>query len=161
MICPFDWCIFWSDLSLALFSILIAWTVSVLVQMSRQSKRYGKAEGKYIAYPYIKDTNVLNYNSPTADVTIDYVSENRLTIRLTERDPIQTWEGNILMESPLFGSIAWHYISLAEIEDKRERHRFGMKKVIVRENTKTNMMYVYLIGEDGYGKEILERPLSK
>lgn len=78
-----------------------------------------------------------------------------------ELGPKHVWKGEILMELETMGSVAWRYTKLSG-KDVENRHRFGLKRCIIREEKEDNKMYIYLIGEKdkGYGNEVLIRNLN-
>lgn len=57
------------------------------------------------------------------------------------------------METETYGTISWRYNILHGKPVNLLTHRFGFKRLmfLVRDNKKI----VYLVGEEGYGKEIL------
>jgi hypothetical protein len=120
-------------------------------------ERFGKAEGQYEGHEFDKEIE-----APKPDVvsraTIEYMRDNILSIKLTElrfrnhKGENYEWSGQITRELEQFGSIAWTYTNLDN------KHRFGFKRCIVREDP--GMVWVYLVGEDGFEKEILVRSKS-
>lgn len=156
--CAFDICALWNGLLLGVISSTIATTITLCVTNRKRRrdlrKRFGRAEGEYEGHEFDKENE-----APKPDVvskaTIEYIRDNVLSIKLKElrnknqNDENYEWSGQISMELEHFGSIAWMYTNLDS------EHRFGFKRCIVREDSSN--VWVYLIGEDGFEKEILVR----
>ncbi len=137
-------------------------------------KKYGKAAGHYFGFGLEKDLDEHGVqkrdddgkllfkttleDKPCSEATIRYVPDtNFLDIHLKELSTKYEWQGQIFMELESKGSIAWRYIGFPKTKEGKEQHIFGLKRCIVRDDAGDNKIYVYLIGEKGYGKEILVR----
>lgn len=128
-------------------------------------KKFGKLDGVYKGYRFEKAgvekdefgrqkyKNILE-DKPHSEATIKYLNENVLEIYHFEFETKHEWEGQIKMDLETSGSIVWRYNKISN-QDSKEKHIFGLKRCIVREDLKEGKMYLYLIGEERYGKEIL------
>jgi hypothetical protein len=107
-----------------------------------------------------KDTDVLDKTKQTSEAKIEQIGDNILSIKVKdfthrkENREYLTWVGEMIMEMELktsqekFGTISWRYTNL-----DGNKERFGFKRCIVTE--KDHQVKIYLIGEDGFGKEVL------
>jgi len=122
-------------------------------------RRFEGIAGDYVAYRFRDRSDYLDYDNPIGRVHLSYERENILLLRYEEINEPNIWEAVIWMETPSFGSMAWRYVKLAE-RQAAPAHRYGFKRCVFLEAPdKNNMLrpYFYLQGEDGYGREALEK----
>ena len=150
-------------------SAIVSYVTYLIINLKSKKElksSFGKAEGTYKGYGFLwHDQNdhskgykwILN-KKPQSKAAIIYLDSNRLEITL-EHNSLK-WKGEIFMHSETSGSVAWRYLNLTP-ENGEEQHQFGLKTVVLREDTEQQKMYVYLIGEkdEGYNKEVLIRDL--
>ena len=106
--------------------------------------------GHYEGYGF-KDENanpLIQQDNPQSTATVRYMKRNILSIKVTHGDRV--WTGNIMMETPHFGTVVWRYKDLSPPE-----HSFGFKRVLVCEDE--NSVYLYLLGEEPFGGEVFIR----
>ena len=167
MECIFDKCELVNGLLIGTIASLIAsgiaFTISVLKNKRKLRKKYGKAEGSYLGYGYSNDKKgIMLEDTPHSEAKITYLQDNHLRIELTEtpNEGKYLWSGNIIMELENYGSITWNYEIYEGIKQGNKRHKFGFKRLIIKEDDK--YVYIYLTEEnlvDGekFPKEVLVR----
>ncbi len=109
---------------------------------------------KYFGYSYTpQGLSTISTDKPISEVSITYVEDNKLKLILKELNSPRQWSGIVAMESESYGTVSWRYDILDDKPVDLHTHLFGFKRLmfIKRENKKI----VYLVGEEGYGKEIL------
>ncbi len=165
MNCLFDQCELINGLFLGIFASLIASLIVIFFINSKnkktKKKKFGKAIGKYKGYGYsISNPDLILKDKPQSEATITYIKENILEIELTEfpYKGMYKWKGIITMELEYYGSLAWNYELYEGKELKNNKHKFGFKRLIIREDE--NYVYIYLadenlVGGEVYSKEIL------
>jgi len=168
MNCIFDQCALINGLLLGLSTSAIVSIITYVIVNRKNKKvlkkKYGTPEGEYLGYGFerkypdkpdspLKKTLT---NEPISTATIKYIKDNILSISLKHDEKV--WTGEIIMESETSGSVAWRYINLP-LDNGKEQHWFGLKKVVVRNVEDEKNSYIYLIGDtlEGFGKEILIR----
>jgi len=122
-------------------------------------RRFEGIEGDYVAYRYLDRTDYLDYDNPIGRAHLSYERENILLLRYEEINEPNIWEAVIWMETPFFGSMAWRYVKLAE-EQPATAHRYGFKRCVISEAPDKDgrlRSYFYLVGENEYGREALEK----
>lgn len=160
--CVFNICELWNGLLLGFVSSAVA-SVLVLLIVRHNGKRelkrrFSKAEGDYTGYRYDQDSLIPETN-PASRATIKYKHENLLSMSLTELEGRNAkgenliWTGEMRLDFETSGTVVWRYLNL---DDKLQ---FGFKRCLMREED--GKFYVYLAGEDPYGKEILVKEPSK
>lgn len=167
-LCIFDLCTFGNILIGFLLGVVASYLATKVHQMviaRTLAKQYGKLTGKYTGYEFHKDsagteTSTLNTKSPSSDAEIEYLRANVLSIIVTERNQTNekghtfVWEGEITMEHEAskhqYGTVVFRYTVFND-----GQHKFGFKRCIV--SKEDDKMMVFLIGEDGYRKELLIR----
>lgn len=134
-------------------------SIIVILYTRRQDKtqiqqKYSGPVGDYLGYGLTSQGSDTIINGSTiSDASIVYLSDNKLQLTLNEIGPAHQWSGIVAMETETYGTISWRYNILHGKPVNLLTHRFGFKRLmfLVRDNKKI----VYLVGEEGYGKEIL------
>jgi hypothetical protein len=163
--CVFDWCALWNGIFLGIVASVLS-SVFVLGFISwKRRMKFGNIQGRYKGYVFGEDeqgnkTDVLDKTNPTSEAKIEQIGDNILSIEVKELGPKNSkgenyiWSGEMTMEletsQEKFGTIVWRYTNLDE-----GKERFGFKRCIVTEEG--HKVKIYLIGEDGFGKEVLLR----
>jgi hypothetical protein len=130
-------------------------------------RKYSPIVGEYTAYPFIKDalqqeTDRIDYDHPCGDCLITYEKEDILFLHYEERNEDNIWEAIVWMGNPNFGSMVWRYVKLRG-RDQPIEHRFGFKRCVFSESQNQKgekRWFFYLKGEDGFGREALEKKAS-
>ena len=138
--------------SLIASQLFLNWTRRREIETA--SRKFSGPEGTYTGYGYVQAGTQLAIDKPISEATIQYIGENALTIELAELPSKGSrWVGRISMENEQYGVVSWNYVSLHGRPVDPKEHRFGFKRLMYlqREGGKV----VYLVGEEGYGKEIL------
>jgi hypothetical protein len=161
--------IHWGDIVLGhlfigfVIGFLAAWSFERWAENKRWKKLKAEAgiEGTFTAYLFRKDfCDIVDYSQKSADDEISYVKEN--IFKLVHRETNgNIWEGYIYMGTPKDGRIAWKYVKL-DGELPASKHRVGFKRCLVSDGPGKDgkpCRHFYLLGEDDYGNEILERTL--
>lgn len=118
-------------------------------------RRFASVVGEYTAYPFPKGSEQIDFADPIGDCQIIHEKDNVLRLRYTERKHDHAWEAVVWMDTPYAGSMAWRYVRLFGKEPPAE-HRFGFKRCQVLSKPGPDhkpQTYIYLIGEDTFGKE--------
>ena len=127
------------------------------VAAAANEEKYAGLVGVYVAFAL--DEEKINFDDPRGECRIEYAGGNILTLHYKEIKNDHVWEAEIWMASPFTGSMVWRYIRLFGTEPT-PIHRFGFKRCATFEKLGRNgemRKYFYLIGEDGFGKEALEK----
>ena len=165
--CVFDWCTLWNGLGLGMVASLLASALTYFIIRRREKGTYGTAEGKYKGYTYeevervldgkveVEQLRGLNLSTPISFARITYRRLNVLdiTVRKAKKqttDEDSVWSGTITMQSAESGIVVWRYVT-----PPRDEHHFGFKRCLVRDAG--DQVWVYLLGENGYGKEVFCR----
>lgn len=132
-------------------------------QKNKSQKKFGKAHGEYKGFGYIAPTKTLCIKpEPQTQAKVTYLKENLLKIEVTEfpNKKEYRWTGIISMELENYGTISWKYeLYNGEILDEN-KHKFGLKKIIINEDDKNIYLYVAeinLINSEEFGREIFKR----
>ena len=146
------------SLAIGILSSIIAASI-VLVYTRRSDKekikrKYSGPVGEYSGYSYTGPEAInIQLDNPVSHATIQYLSENKLLITVKELNNNNQWSGIVAMETENYGSLSWRYEVLNNKPVDIKTHSFGFKRLMCL--TIDNKKIVYLIGEEGYGKEIL------
>jgi hypothetical protein len=122
-------------------------------------RRFAHIPGDYVAFLLPDSPDIIDYANPVGNVSITYERDNILLLRYAEIKDDNVWEAVVWMETPSFGSLAWRYVRLQGREPVSE-HRCGFKRCVVSERIGRNgesRLYFYLVGENPFGKEVLEK----
>jgi hypothetical protein len=160
MDCCFDWCTFYSDLSLGFISSVFAsiFTAVIIFWYRRRQDRkmFSKAAGKFLGYTPIEQNPRKLSEGPKSKAQIFYEGKNRLRIQLTHDDGKRTWEGVITMENEHYGSLSWQYINMPP-----GQYEFGFKRCIISSDGDAVMLIQEAQSKQDdevrYGREILIR----
>ncbi len=123
--------------------------------------KFNNLSNKYDIYWIDKEGDEIDFNKPMGEAEIKYLRKNKLEIthkqtmhdNYTEKIDHQ-WKGTISMETSEYGTIAFYFTILWGKPLEKNKHRMGFKRVVYN-NVNKDMKIVYLIGEDGSGKEVL------
>jgi hypothetical protein len=132
-------------------------------QKNKSKKKYGKAEGDFKGYGYLTQNDTLNIQTePQTQAKVTYLKENLLKIKVTEYPNKSTycWTGIISMELENYGIITWKYELFDGKVLDENKHKFGLKKIIINEDDKNIYLYVAemnLINGEEFGREIFKR----
>ena len=117
-------------------------------------RKFSGPAGSYTGYGHVQTGIRIALDKPISEATLRYLGENSLSIELAELPSGGSrWVGQISMQSEQNGEITWHYVSLHGTPVDPNQHLFGFKRLMYLERSLGKV--VYLIGEEGYGKEIL------
>ena len=138
-------------------SVLASVIVIVYTQYKDKEKikeKYSGPVGTYIGYGHTQQGGtIVNMDTALSEVTITYISENKLQLTLKEINNPHQWSGIVAMETESYGTLSWRYDILHGKPVDMKTHQFGFKRLMYL--TRENKKIVYLVGEEGYGKEIL------
>lgn len=139
-----------SAILLGILSSIVATLITNFCLAYRTRKRYDAAIGEYIGYGFEDDNAnpLVQKQTPLSKATVTHLKENILRIEVEHGD--RKWNGDVAMEHETSGTMVWQYIDLPENE-----HSFGYKRMLVREAT--DGVYLYLLGELPFGKEVFIR----
>jgi hypothetical protein len=148
-----------------LFNLCIGVTGSVLASgiviaysqykdKEKIKQKFSGPVGTYVGYGHTQQGGtIVNMDIPLSEVTIKYIAENKLHLTLKEIKHPHQWAGIVAMETESYGTLAWRYDILHGKPADMKTHQFGFKRLMYL--TRENKKIIYLIGEEGYGKEIL------
>lgn len=129
----------------------------------KSKKKYGKAEGEYKGYGYSNPNDTLNIKTePQTIAKVTYLKENLLNIDVTEY-PVKNdyhWSGIISMELENYGTITWKYSVFDGNALDENKHKFGVKKIILNEDDENVYLYLAemnLVNGEEFGREIFKR----
>lgn len=142
------------DVIIAAFLTIINYQLGIRTEQRRMRGKFSLAAGIYTGHKTAENATI--DPEVISNSVITYRKDNHLSIRLTHKagDMNLTWEGDIAMEMETFGVIVWRYVDFPK-RDGKDVLWFGFKRIMVREFEKE--VHVYLIGEQGFGNEILVR----
>ena len=160
-----DWVEFWNVIFFGMLASILGSIFVVIFTSWEQRMMFSYIQGSYKGYVFKKDedgeeTDLLDKEKQTSEAKIEQTGDNILSIEVRDlghpknNGEYLTWVGEMIMEMELktsdekFGTIVWRYKNLDE-----SKERFGFKRCIVTE--KDHLIKIYLIGEDGFGKEVL------
>lgn len=155
-ICGYD--LYTDPIFSALVAASIIYLIECFLRKSRNRNKFIKLEGKYDGYGY-KEYDLIK-DKPQSRAKIKYYKDNLLKISVSYGNKYSRskWVGIITMELDNYGSIIWYY-KIKEGQKFEDRHSFGGKKLVVREEKKK--LYLYLTEIDtlnlGINKEIFVR----
>jgi len=165
MKCLLNECDLINSIFLGVLSSLIASGITFAIisikNKKKLRKKFGKSEGTYLGYGYSDESpDLVIKDKAQSKATIKYLKDNQLGIVLTNNSETYQWSGTILLEFENYGSLAWKYDIYDGANIGKNIHKFGLKRVIMKEDY--NNYYVYLMDEniglgERYGKEILVR----
>ena len=141
-----------SAILLSIVSSIVATVITNFYLAHRTRKRYDAAIGEYIGYGFEDDNAnpLVQKQTPLSKATVTYLKENILRIEVEHGD--RKWNVDVAMEHETFGTMVWRYTDLPE---DKHKHSFGYKRMLVREET--DRVYLYLLGEWPFGKEVFIR----
>lgn len=167
MNCLFDKCELINGIVLGLISSFLASWFTYLFLKCRQKQidknKFISLAGLYHGQTLADPTKPIDINNPTSQASIEHISNNHLTIELTDY-PVSghnEWIGEITMESEVVGTVIWHYQRHENSDLSSNKHLFGLKKLIKRKIG--DEIFLYLIDEyfpDSKGnllKEVLKK----
>ncbi len=121
-------------------------------------------KGEFAAYLFgPTDGDTVDYSKRTGTAEVSYLRENIFKIIHTDPTAKNIWEGTIYMGTPRDGRVIWKYETL-DGKKPTAKHRVGFKRCLVSDGIGHNgetCRHIYLLGEEGYGKEVLERPKAR
>jgi len=136
-------------------SLIASWIVisaTARRERERATEKYAGPVGSYTGHAYTEQGTKITIDKPISKASIFYIGENVLRIELHEPNG-STWVGRIAMQSEQYGEVTWHYDKLHGKPVDDNEHRFGFKRLMYLQRPAGKV--VYLVGEEGYGKEIL------
>jgi hypothetical protein len=117
-------------------------------------KQYSGPVGTYTGYGHTQQgSTYINSDAPLSEVFIEYIAENKLKMTVKEIAAPHQWSGIVAMETEAYGTVSWRYDILHGKPTDMKTHQFGFKRLMYL--TRENKKIVYLVGEKGYGEEIL------
>ena len=162
-ICNDIGCLYFDPLVSALLAGLIVYGIEFFSRKFSAKRKFGKIAGEYLGFGYITKSDSLNLNSvPQTQASIKYLRDNLLEISVKEypNDNSYEWKGVISLELENYGSLTWNYITFGKEKLGDDKHKFGIKKILINEDDK--FIYLYLAESDinyanEYGREIFKR----
>lgn len=153
------------DLAIGATGSIIA-SIIVILLTNRTNKekirlKFSGPVGEYYGYAQTSEgSDTILIDKLISEVSITYESENKLLLTLKELNHPHQWSGIVAMETESYGTVSWRYDILHGKPLDITTHRFGFKRLMFL--TKENKQIVYLVGEKGFGEEILiQKPKLK
>jgi hypothetical protein len=154
-------CIYFDPIFSALLAGLIVYIIDVIRTKRKSKKRFGKIAGNYEGFGYVKGDKLTLNPIPQTEATVKYLKNNLLEISVKEKPNKEAfhWRGIISLELENYGTITWNYVVFEKQKLGENKHKFGMKKIIINESDK--YIYLYLAESDIENKDGIDRQIFK
>jgi len=145
-------------------SLVATGIVLLITEVILPWRKFSKLSDKYDIF-WIKDSDnggdEIDFSKPMGEAVIKYRRKNKLEIihKQTMHDNYtesidHQWKGTLVMETSEYGTIAFYYTTLWGKPLEKNKHRLGFKRVVYNDK-RGDKKIIYLIGADGYGREVL------
>lgn len=145
-------------------SLVAAGIVFLITDFILPCNKFNKLSDNYDIF-WIKDWDIggdeIDFSKPMGEAEIKYKRKNKLEVihKQTMHDNYSEsidhqWKGTLVMETSEYGTVAFYYTTLFGKPLEKNKHRLGFKRVIYNIDSRDKKI-IYLIGADGYGKEVL------